>query len=187
MLGQGDALTAFAGGRAMLRLGYSRLNTGWTEAEVDAQYPLLLRAYASDIDRHTTLYPGVLPALLMLNAIGWNCGICTNKPQALAEELVARLGIRGQFNSLIGADTLPVRKPDPAPYLEAVRRAGGALAQSVLVGDTVTDRDTARAAGVPVVLVTFGPGGHGVADLGPDALLHHFDDLAAVVDQVTPD
>jgi len=187
MLGQGDALTAFAGGRAMLRLGYSRLNTGWTEAEVDAQYPLLLRAYATDIDRHTTLYPGVLPALLMLNAIGWNCGICTNKPQALAEELVARLGIRGQFNSLIGADTLPVRKPDPAPYLEAVRRAGGALAQSVLVGDTVTDRDTARAAGVPVVLVTFGPGGHGVADLGPDALLHHFDDLAAVLDQVTPD
>ena len=96
-------------------------------------------------------------------------------------ELVTRLGIIGQFNSLIGADTLSARKPDPAPYTEAVRRAGGELARSVLVGDTVTDRDTARAAGVPVVLVTFGPGGGSVANLAPDALLHHFDDLAGVL------
>lgn len=181
ILGSGDALSAFAGGRAMLRLGFSRIGTGWTEADVDGEFPVFLQAYARDIDRHTTLYPGVLPALLRLNAMGWHCGICTNKPEGLAVDLVTRLGIMGQFNSLIGADTLPVRKPDPAPYTEAVRRAGGELARSVLVGDTVTDVETARAAGVPVVLVTFGPGGLGVADLAPDALLHHFDDLAGVL------
>lgn len=185
-LGQGDAQTAFAGGRAMLRLGFSRVRPGWTEADIDTQYPVLLAAYARDIDRHTRLYPGVLPALLMLNAIGWNCGICTNKPEGLAVELVTRLGIVGQFNSLIGADTLPVRKPDAAPYIEAVRRAGGAVARSVLVGDTVTDRDTARAAGVPVVLVTFGPGGRSVAGLDPDGLLDHFDDLTNVLARVMP-
>lgn len=185
-LGPGDALTAFAGGRAMLRLGFSRVRPDWTERDIDGQYPVLLAAYASDIDRHTTLYPGVLPALLMLNAMGWTCGICTNKPEGLAVALVTRLGIMGQFDSLIGADTLPVRKPDAAPYVEAVRRAGGALARSVLVGDTVTDRDTARAAGVPVVLVTFGPGGRSVADLAPDALLDHFDDLAGVLGRVMP-
>ena len=185
-LTQGDAMTAFAGGRAMLRLGFSRLGPDWTEAEVDLQYPVLLAAYAADIDRHTRLYPGVLPALLRLNALGWRCGICTNKPVGLAEELVARLGIRGQFDSLIGADSLSVRKPDPAPYHAAVRLAGGSLARSVLIGDTVTDRDTARAAGVPVVLVTFGPGGRSVADLAPDALLDHFDNLVPVLQAVTP-
>jgi phosphoglycolate phosphatase len=184
LLGQGDALTAFAGGRAMLRLGFSRLGPGWTENHVDEQYPVLLSAYAQDIDRHTTLYPGVMTALLWLNAAGWRCGICTNKPVGLAEELVARLGIRGQFDSLIGADSLPVRKPDPAPYLKAVRLAGGSLERSLLIGDTVTDRDTARAAGVPVVLVTFGPGGRSVADLAPDALLDHFDDLPALADRL---
>ena len=76
---------------------------------------------------------------------------------------------------------MPVRKPDPAPYVEAVRRAGGDVARSVLIGDTVTDRDTARAAGVPVVLVTFGPSGGAVAEMQPDALLDHFDALAGVL------
>ena len=60
--------------------------------------------------------------------------------------------------SLIGADTLPVRKPDPEPFFEAVRRAGGDVKRSCLIGDTITDHKTARAAGVPSVLVTFGPG-----------------------------
>ena len=181
VLGAGDEFAAFAGGRAMLRLGFSRLGVEWGEAQVSAEYPRLLGAYAAAIDRHTVIYPGVAAALRALAAQGWHLGICTNKPEGLAESLMGRLGLRGHFACLIGADTLPVRKPDPAPYLEAVRRAGGDLARSVLIGDTVTDRDTARAAGVPVVLVTFGPSGRAVADLRPDALLDHFDALPGLL------
>ena len=180
ILGQGDAMTAFAGGRAMLRLGFARLGPDWTEAEVDAQYPVLLAAYEADIDRHTRLYPGAVAAIAQLNASGWRCGICTNKPEALAETLTRRLGIRDLFAALVGADTLRQRKPDPAPYAEAVRCAGGRVAQSFLVGDTETDAQTARAAGVPVVLVSFGPEGRGVERLQPDALLDHFDHLPAL-------
>jgi phosphoglycolate phosphatase len=77
---------------------------------------------------------------------------------------------------------LPVRKPDPAPYVETVQRAGGNLARSVLIGDTVTDRETARAAGVPSVLVTFGPTGRDVEALQPEALLDHYDDLFDLVE-----
>ena len=109
-------------------------------------------------------------------------GICTNKPEGLAETLMQRLGVRHLFASLIGADTLPVRKPDPAPYAEAVRRAGGDSAMSVLVGDTETDVLTARAAGVPVVLVAFGPEGPGIARLKPDALLQTYEELPGVLD-----
>ncbi|MFN3825646.1 MAG: HAD-IA family hydrolase [Pseudorhodobacter sp.] len=181
-----DALTAFAGGRAMLRLGLSRVGTGWTEATVDAHFPIFLKAYADSIDVQTRLYPGAVAAVEALRAAGFATAICTNKPEGLAETLCRRLGIRDLFGALIGADTLPVRKPDPAPYRAAVLRAGGDPARSMLIGDTVTDRDTARAAGVPVVLVAFGPEGEGVARLTPDALLAHYDDLPGVVARLLP-
>ncbi|HMO07222.1 MAG TPA: HAD-IA family hydrolase [Paracoccaceae bacterium] len=180
-----DATTAFAGGRAMLRLGFARTDGGGKAAE-DEQYPLLLAAYAGAIDTHTRLYPGAVEAIEALRGAGWATAICTNKPEGLAETLLQRLGVRPLFGSLVGADTLPVRKPDPAPYAAAVARAGGDAARSFLLGDTVTDRDTGRAAGVPVALVTFGPEGAGVSRLSPDALLHAYPDLPAVAARLVP-
>lgn len=177
MVGPKDTLTAFQGGRAMLRLGFSRLGGPWCEDDINREYPRLLAAYAQAIDTHTTLYPGAVAAIETLRARGFATAICTNKPEGLAETLTLRLGIRGLFDALIGADSLPVRKPDPAPYAEAVRRCGGVLERSFLIGDTETDAQTARAAGVPAVLVSFGPEGMGVERLMPNALLHHFDDL----------
>ncbi|MFN7270277.1 MAG: HAD-IA family hydrolase [Cereibacter sp.] len=179
LLDQTDALTAFHGGRAMLRLGFGRLGIV-SEAAVDAQYPVLLAAYGAAIDRHTRIYPGAVAAVEELCRAGYATAVCTNKPEGLAETLLQRLGVRDLFGALVGAGTLPVRKPDPAPLLEAIRRAGGDARRALLVGDTATDRDTGRAAGVPVALVTFGPEGTGVARLAPDALLDRFADLGAV-------
>lgn len=178
-----DALTAFHGGRAMLRLGFSRLGQA-DEALVDAQYPVLLAAYADGIDTHTRLYPGAVDAVEALRSAGYATAICTNKPEGLAETLMQRLGVRGLFGSLIGADTLPTRKPDVAPYLAAVRQAGGSPARSLLVGDTETDRLTAAAAGVPCILVSFGPEGAGIARLAPEAMLHSYADLPALADRL---
>ena len=87
----------------------------------------------------------------------------------------------GAFQALTGADTLAVRKPDPEHLRETVRRAGGDPARALMVGDTVTDHDTARAAGVPSVLVGFGPGGAAVAALKPEAVIAHYDELPGVV------
>lgn len=177
-----DALTAFHGGRAMLRLGYGR--AGLPEDLVDADYRPLLAHYAAAIDTHTRLYPGAPEAVEALRAAGFATGICTNKPEGLARDLVARLGIAELFGSLIGADTLPVRKPDPAPYRAAVEAAGGTVARSILVGDTATDRDTARAAGVPCALVTFGPEGRAIARLAPEALLEHYAELPTIAERL---
>lgn len=178
-----DASTALRGGRAMLTLGFSRTGTHGEE-EITRQYPRLLQAYAEDIDTHTRIYDGAMEAVEALKSDGFAVGICTNKPEALAETLITRLGVRGAFASLVGADTLPVRKPDAAPFIEAVRRAGGNPLKSLLVGDTVTDRETSRAAGVPSVLVTFGPLGMAVADLEPEALIGHFNELPEVARQL---
>jgi len=188
-LGHGDVLTveqdagtALRGGRAMLTAGFTRLGIDFTDADLDAQYPVLLRAYGDDIATHTTLYPGAREAVSRLKASGHKVGICTNKPEGLAEQLMAALGFRDAFDSLVGADTLPVRKPNPDPFVASVTRAGGDPKRALLVGDTKTDRDTSANAGVPSILVTFGPGGGDMAALKPDALMQDYaqlDDLVA--------
>lgn len=177
---QADAGTALRGGRAMLTLGFRRLGVPEADlpAHVDPQYKTLLDHYARALDVHTRFYPGALAAVETLRQDGFAVAICTNKPEGLAESLMQRLGARPLFDALIGADTLPTRKPDVAPFHAAVDRAGGARDRAIMIGDTITDHNTARAAGVPSVLVTFGPDGtDAIADLGPDAWLDHFDHL----------
>lgn len=187
-----DQATAFRGGRAMLRLGFARATAGeggqmaYGERDVEQGYPALLEAYAGALDRETRLYPGAAEAVERMREAGHACAVCTNKPEALAEALLGRLGLRDLFAALVGADTLPVRKPDPAPLRAAVSRSGGALAAAMLVGDTDTDRETARAAGIPCALVTFGPEGDAVARLGPEALLESYSGLDGVVARLLP-
>ncbi|GAA6174998.1 HAD-IA family hydrolase [Sulfitobacter pacificus] len=176
-----DAGTALRGGRAMLRLGLERLDRAGDEETIDAYYPKLLAAYARDIDRHTVLYDGAMAAVARLKGAGYRVAICTNKPEGLADTLLTRLGVRDAFDAMLGADTLAVRKPDPEHLFETARRAGGDPAQCILIGDSDTDRNTAQAAGVPCVLVTFGPAGGDMSALEPEALLDHFDDLDRIV------
>lgn len=176
LLDGADAGTALKGGRAMLRLGFSRVE-GFGEDEVDRQYQVLLDAYAANINNHSFLYPGAMDAVRALKDDGYAVGICTNKPEGLAETLMTSFGVRDEFAALLGADTLPVRKPDPEHLFETVRRVGGNIDQCLLVGDTATDRDTSKNAGRPSILVTFGPGSHEVRDLKPEGLINHFDEL----------
>lgn len=187
-LGHGDLLVpgqddgiALRGGRMMLRTGLARVGIV-DEALVDAQFADFIVAYDSAIDVHSTIYPSAMEAVAALKAAGYGVGICTNKPEAQAEKLLRLKGIRDAFDVMTGADTLPVRKPDPEHLRETVRRLGGDPARCCLIGDSDTDRNTARAAGVPSVLVTFGPAGGDMAALEPEALLPHYDDLLDIVE-----
>lgn len=179
-----DAGTALRGARAMLALGLQRLGRDVDSAVVDAYYPVLLAAYARDIDTHTVMYPGAMAAVEALKSTGYRVAICTNKPEALAETLLTRLGVRDAFGAMVGSDTLAVRKPHPEHLFETARRAGGHPEKCVLIGDTDTDRKTARAAGVPCVLVTFGPAGGDMAALEPEALLQDFADLPLIINEL---
>lgn len=180
LLGPEDAGTALRGGKAMLTLGFSRA-AGFNQDDVEAEYPKLLTHYGAALDVHTRMYPGAMDAVAELTAQGVTVAICTNKPEGLAEALMVSLGHRHAFGALVGADTLPVRKPDPAPYLEAVRRVGGEVQRSLLVGDSMTDERTARAAGVPSVSVSFSPDTSSRAEMSPDAWLDDYADLPAIV------
>ena len=182
---QADALTAFHGGRAMLRLGFARLGGGWTEAMVDAQYPVLLAAYAEVIDRETRLYPGAMAAVARLRAAGWRTGICTNKPSAMTEIVLDALDLSRHFAAMVGGD-FPRRKPDGEHIRETLRRMGAEGCRALYVGDSITDVKAARDAGLPVVAVDWGYARMPVAQLGADRLISHFAALPAVIRDLLP-
>ena len=175
---QRDAATALRGGRAMLTLGLDRMGTR-SEAEIDRWYPELLRAYGDAIDHHTVVYPGAIAAVEALRSAGYGVGICTNKPEGLAEQLLQSLGIRSLFGSMIGADTLPVRKPDPGPLLECLRRLD--TDRCLYVGDSEVDAETAQAARLPFFLYTHGYRKTGVTEIAPAAAFDHFSALPGLV------
>lgn len=176
-----DAGIAFHGGRAMLRAGYGRMpgDTLPPDAE-EIDFPRLLAVYDDCLADSTRLYDGAEAAIEALAAEGYRLAICTNKPLALAEKLLSALNVREHFAGMIGADSLPVRKPDPRPYAAAVAQAGGDVRRSFLLGDTETDVKTARAAGVRVALVGFGPEGAAISRLAPDHVLDGFTGLPAL-------
>ena len=102
----------------------------------------------------TRPYPVVPQALAALEAAGHRLALCTNKPEAPARAILADLGLARHFPVVIGGDTLPMRKPDPAPALECVKAMGGG--DAAFIGDSEVDAETAEAAGLPFYLFTEG-------------------------------
>jgi len=105
---------------------------------------------------HSAVYPGVEVGLAALRARGLPLACLTNKPLAFAQELLARKGLAGFFSQVFGGDSFARAKPDPLPLLETCRALGTPPAQTLMVGDSQNDGLAARAAGCPVVLVTYG-------------------------------
>ncbi|HEX8063682.1 MAG TPA: phosphoglycolate phosphatase [Allosphingosinicella sp.] len=167
------------GGRALLRRGLEASGEA-TDALVELAYPIFLEHYATHICDRSRLFAGVGEALDGIGRRGTALAVCTNKSEALTMKLLDALGVRGRFAAVVGGDTLPVRKPDPAPLLEAVARAGGGRA--AFVGDSIVDADTARAAGVPFVAVSFGFSDRPVEALGADSIIGDFGELAAALE-----
>jgi phosphoglycolate phosphatase len=97
-------------------------------------------------------------------------------------KLLAALGLEGRFDAIVGGDTLLVRKPDPAPLFESIARAGGGRA--ALVGDSITDSDTARAAAVPFVAVSFGYSDRAVEALRAEAVIDDFGELTEALERL---
>ena len=141
----------------------------------------LVAFYADNIAQNTKFYPGAEAMLDNLAAAGVRIAVATNKKEALAVRLFDELGIGSRFATVIGGDTLGPGKAKPAPDMihEYAARLGGG--RTAFVGDTTFDVGAARAAGVPVVAVSFGFNDLPPADLGADAVIDHFDELADVL------
>lgn len=149
---------------------------------LDGPLPDLLREsflahYEDCLTGTTRPFPGVVRTLERFAAVGRRMAVCTNKPEAMSFAILEQLGLARFFDIVLGGDSLTVRKPDPAPLIAAIEGAGGTPPTAVMVGDSRTDVATARAAGVPVIAVSFGYTSIAPRELGADAVIDHFDEL----------
>ena len=125
------------------------------EAETEEALARFLDIYA-DCHHLTALYPGVHELLEALSTAAVELAVVTNKPERFVAPLLEQVGLGGYFRWIIGGDTLPQQKPDPAALLQVMRLAGVEAAQSLFVGDSRNDVLAARAAAVPCIAVSYG-------------------------------
>ena len=158
------------GGRAMLRRGFPAAD----DTLIEQLLPRFLDLYAEAIATHTSTYPGIDDVLALLERRGVRWGVVTNKPGWLAHALLAALELDSRCAAIVAGDTLPQRKPDPAPLLHACALAGVAAASSVYVGDDLRDIEAGKRAGMMTVAA-----GWGYLD-GEDALAWEADRVAVL-------
>lgn len=170
--------------RGMLIRAFAMADLTITEERIAQFRPRIVDVYRDRIARESRPFPGCLEALDTLRARGAALAVCTNKPEDLARLLLDELDMTRLFDAIVGGDTLPVQKPDPAPLLEAIIRAGGDRSKAILVGDASPDVGAARAAGVPCVICAFGYNDLPPAELGGDVVIDHYDALARAASDI---
>ncbi|CAO3374319.1 HAD-IA family hydrolase [Azospirillum argentinense] len=162
------------GSAALVRQAFAATGDALTEDTLKSALADYLDDYFQD-DEPPVLYPGVPDTLAMLAESGVRLGLCTNKPERITRKLLGALGLAPLFGALAGGDTLPVKKPDGRHVSWVVEALGGGRA--AMVGDNRNDVAAARAAGVPVVAMTYGYPRMPVQELGADILLDRIADL----------
>lgn len=165
------------GARALIERGFAAEKRELLPARLDELYKIFLAHYAENICVETQLYPGVNEALSRLEGAGFKLAVCTSKFEAHSVAVLRKLGIAERFAVIAGRDTFAYVKPDPRHLELTVEQAGSSPCRAVMIGDSRTDIATAKAAGIPVVAVTFGYSEIPVKELGPDRIIHHFDRL----------
>lgn len=132
--------------------------------------------------QHSAVYPGVLQGLQALQNAGLKLACLTNKPTAMAKPLLAQKGLDGFFLHAFGGDAFARKKPDPLPLLETCKALGTVPARTLMVGDSSNDAAAARAAGCPVVLVSYGYNhGEPVSGADTDGVVDSLADLPALL------
>ncbi|WP_197413628.1 HAD family hydrolase [Sphingobium baderi] len=177
-----EAIRPFVGKGAKVMLERAlAASGGYEEAELSESLPILLDYYEQNLAIHSVPYPGLIAALDRLAEMNVKLAICTNKAERFTIPLMHQLGLSDRFASIVGGDTVGVAKPDPAPIREMIARAGGGRA--IFLGDTINDIAGARNAGIPSIAVSFGFLDGPVENLEADAVIHHFDELASMLEQ----
>jgi phosphoglycolate phosphatase len=166
-----------AGVRVLIKRGFAASDRTVDPQELEVLFGDFLARYNAHIADRTQLYPGVETALAAFAREGWRQAVCTNKIESSAKLLMDRLGIAQRFAFICGQDTFGVSKPDPTPLIKTIAASGGARERAIMVGDSGADIKTARAAGLPVIAVDYGYTDVPVAELGPDRVISHFDEL----------
>jgi phosphoglycolate phosphatase len=179
------ARTMIGGGaRTLIERGLQADGRAGGTVEVDRLYQDFVSHYADHLADRSQPFPNAIAAIEQLAARGCRFAVCTNKLEWLSVKLLEALGISGHFDAICGQDTFGVQKPDPQILLRTILKAGGNAGRAVMVGDSISDIEVARAAKVPVIAVDFGYTETPVAALDPDLVIGDFARLPAAVERL---
>ena len=169
------------GARALVLCGLEASGGLLAPAEINLTVDEFLAHYEAHVADLSRPFPGVVEALTALAQDGCVFGVCTNKIERFSVRLLEALGIAHYFAAIVGGDSLAVRKPAAGHVLGTLARMGAARAGAVMIGDSSNDIAAARAAGLPIIAVSFGYTSVPAAELGADKVIHHFAELAQAV------
>ena len=178
--GEAKVRTWVGNGAAMLvkRALADSMQPSYEDAEFDRAYALFLQFYGAATAESSQLYPGATACLSALADAGVAMGLVTNKPITFTRTMLESFDLDRYFQVVLGGDCLAQKKPSPEPLLEAAKRCGADISQTLMVGDSKSDLAAARAANCPVACVPYGYN-HGldIADFKPDLLVEQLDQL----------
>jgi phosphoglycolate phosphatase len=169
--------TVSHGARAMIVHALALAGRSMSDPEVDRLLDQFLGYYSENIARDSRPYPDAVEVLSSLAKRGTKLAVCTNKREELSRKLLRELKMDRLFSAIVGRDTLPVHKPDPGHLVGTIILADGNLDRAIMVGDSETDVQTAKRAGIPCIGVTFGYTPTPVATFKPEGLIDHYRDL----------
>ena len=185
-LALGDARAMIGqGARALIAKGFAAAGAALEPTALDSLFERFIVHYRAHIADESSPFPGVVQALDALAGQGAILSVCTNKRTDLSFALLKALGLEHYFKSIVGADGAKAPKPDPGHLLTAIEAAGGDPARAIMVGDSASDAGAARAAGTPLILVTFGYTETPVEKLGADVVIDRFDQLPEACARLT--
>lgn len=174
-----------AGARKLIERGLELDDRVMSARDIDRLTKDFISYYQDHIADASRPFDGLFAALDELEGRGFKFAVCTNKLEGLSKLLLEKLEMTKRFAAICGADTFGVSKPDPAILRQTVARAGGNLSASIMVGDAGPDVGVARRAGIPVIGVTFGYTETPIADLKPDVVIGHMQELPGAIDNLS--
>jgi phosphoglycolate phosphatase len=174
------------GAKMMIQRGIAAEGIAVAPEKLEQMFTDFIAYYTEHIADRSRPFPGLIDALDDLAARGSRLAVCTNKLERLSVRLLQKLNLAQRFAFVCGQDTFGMQKPDPEVLRRTVAAAGGNVAHAIMIGDSITDIRTARAAGIPVIAVDFGYSDCPVSDLGPDRTISHFAQLQLAIAAISP-
>ena len=173
------------GAKSLITQAFAATGAEPEPEEMPALVELFLAHYGAHLTDHSRPFPGVAETLAGLKRQGAVLGVLTNKPHEMAGPLLNGLGLKSFFAAIYGAGFKPYVKPDPRIFADVVAACAGNADHAVMIGDSVTDLHTARAAGAPCILMSYGYTPVPAASLGADIVLDEFTAIPQALSRLT--
>jgi phosphoglycolate phosphatase len=172
------------GSKVTMNKAFSKYGRKLDDEQLSAVTAEFVRYYEADPVGHTTAFAGVPEVVARFDKLGLKQGVCTNKFERPSRMILEHLKLMPPIAGLAGADTFPVRKPDPRHILMLVERMGRSPDRAVMIGDSIHDVHAAHAAGLPAVLVSWGYTTTPASELGAEAVIERFDALPQALERL---